>query len=298
MKRWHCLWGVWLALCWLLPAALAAPAYGPLFTFSKQGRTHYLYGTMHVGRPGSDAPDWGLKQALSASDALVLELDPTVEAAVAEVTALAGAAAPRQWRQLDAASRDSLLSQLDQMGVAREQARGLAPSLWLMQLALREYQRMGQQAQHSREAMLLEMARAARRPVLALETAGQQSRLLFEMPAPALREWVCQSAEWQGAEEADRYYRDLISAWERGDLDALQALVALPGYPRLSAWTQHEMLDRRNLAMARRIDDWAASKRLFVAVGALHLAGPQGLVRQLRQRGYQLRPAPRAPRAP
>ncbi|PTU64752.1 hypothetical protein DB032_07375 [Chromobacterium sp. Panama] len=297
MKRWHCLWGVWLALCWLLPAALAAaaPAYGPLFTFSKQGRTHYLYGTMHVGRPGSDAPDWGLKQALSASDALVLELDPTAEAAVAEVTALAGAAAPRQWRQLDAASRDSLLSQLDQMGVAREQARGLAPSLWLMQLALREYQRMGQQAQHSREAMLLEMARAARRPVLALETAGQQSRLLFEMPAPALREWVRQSAEWQGAEEADRYYRDLISAWERGDLDALQALVALPGYPRLSAWTQHEMLDRRNLAMARRIDDWAASKRLFVAVGALHLAGPQGLVRQLRQRGYQLRPAPRAP---
>ncbi|WP_227103277.1 TraB/GumN family protein [Chromobacterium rhizoryzae] len=297
MKRWHCLWGVWLALCWLLPAALAAaaPAYGPLFTFSKQGRTHYLYGTMHVGRPGSDAPDWGLKQALSASDALVLELDPTAEAAVAEVTALAGAAAPRQWRQLDAGSRDSLLSQLDQMGVAREQARGLAPSLWLMQLALREYQRMGQQAQHSREAMLLEMARAARRPVLALETAGQQSRLLFEMPAPALREWVRQSAEWQGAEEADRYYRDLISAWERGDLDALQALVALPGYPRLSAWTQHEMLDRRNLAMARRIDDWAASKRLFVAVGALHLAGPQGLVRQLRQRGYQLRPAPRAP---
>lgn len=297
MKRWHCLWGVWLALCWLLPAALAAaaPAYGPLFTFSKQGRTHYLYGTIHVGRPGSDAPDWGLKQALSASDALVLELDPTAEAAVAEVTALAGAAAPRQWRQLDAASRDSLLSQLDQMGVAREQARGLAPSLWLMQLALREYQRMGQQAQHSREAMLLEMARAARRPVLALETAGQQSRLLFEMPAPALREWVRQSAEWQGAEEADRYYRDLISAWERGDLDALQALVALPGYPRLSAWTQHEMLDRRNLAMARRIDDWAASKRLFVAVGALHLADPQGLVRQLRQRGYQLRPAPRAP---
>lgn len=297
MKRWHCLWGVWLALCWLLPAALAAaaPAYGPLFTFSKQGRTHYLYGTMHVGRPGSDAPDWGLEQALSASDALVLELDPTAEAAVAEVTALAGAAAPRQWRQLDAASRDSLLSQLDQMGVAREQARGLAPSLWLMQLALREYQRMGQQAQHSREAMLLEMARAARRPVLALETAGQQSRLLFEMPAPALREWVRQSAEWQGAEEADRYYRDLISAWERGDLDALQALVALPGYPRLSAWTQHEMLDRRNLAMARRIDDWAASKRLFVAVGALHLAGPKGLVRQLRQRGYQLSPAPRAP---
>ncbi|WP_162897076.1 MULTISPECIES: TraB/GumN family protein [Chromobacterium] len=295
MKRWHFLWGGWLALCLLLQAAQAEPAYGPLFSFSKQGRIHYLYGTMHVGRPGSDTPDWGLKQALRVSDALVLELDPTTAEAAAEVTTLAGAAASRQWRQLDAASQRSLEGQLARIGVAREQARGLAPSLWLMQLALREYQRMGQQAQHSREEMLLEMARAARRPVLALETAGEQSRLLFEMPAPALREWVRQSAEWQGVEEADRYYRELTKAWERGDLDALQAMVALPGYPRLSAWTQHEMLDRRNLTMARRIDELASSRRLLVAVGALHLAGQQGLVKLLRQRGYRVSPAPREP---
>ena len=72
-------------------------------------------------------------------------------------------------------------------------------------------------------------------------------------------------------------------------------MVALPGYPRLSAWTQHEMLDRRNLTMARRIDELASSRRLLVAVGALHLAGPQGLVKLLRQRGYQVSPAPRAP---
>ena len=28
----------------------------------------------------------------------------------------------------------------------------------------------------------------------------------------------------------------------------------------------------------------------FVAVGALHLAGPTGMVRQLRERGYRLTP--------
>ena len=55
------------------------------------------------------------------------------------------------------------------------------------------------------------------------------------------------------------------------------------------------MLDRRNQAMARRIDEMAASRRLLVAVGALHLAGPQGLVKLLRQRGYQVTVAPRAP---
>lgn len=297
MKRWHCLWGLWLALCWLLPAALAAaePAYGPLFTFSKQGRTHYLYGTMHVGRPGSDAPDWGLKQAMAQSEALVLELDVDAPDAPAEVLALARRGAAKQWRQLDTDSRRLLLAQLRRIDVERAQAQSLAPAMWLMQLALNDYQRLGQLTQEGSEAMLRQMARRERRPVLALETTGEQGRMLFEMPAPALREWVRQTADWEDKPEAERYYRELIAAWERGDLEALQAMVALPGYPRLSAWTQREMLDRRNLTMARRIDELTSSRRLLVAVGALHLAGSQGLVKLLGQRGYLVRPAPRAP---
>lgn len=297
MKRWHFLWGGGLALCFLLSAALAAaePAYGPLFTFSKQGRTHYLYGTMHVGRPGSDAPDWGLKQAMTQSEALVLELDVDAPGASAEVLALAQRAAARQWRQLGPDSRRLLLAQLKRIGVERAQAQSLAPAIWLMQLTLNDYQRLGQAAQEGSEKMLLQMARRELRPVLALETTGEQGRMLFEMSAAALREWVRQTADWEDKPEAERYYRELIAAWERGDLDALQAMVALPGYPRLSAWTQHEMLDRRNLTMARRIDELASSRRLLVAVGALHLAGPQGLVKLLRQRGYQVSPAPREP---
>ncbi|NHR05003.1 TraB/GumN family protein [Chromobacterium haemolyticum] len=297
MKRWHCLWGLWLALCWLLPAALAAaePAYGPLFTFSKQGRTHYLYGTMHVGRPGSDAPDWGLKQAMAQSEALVLELDVDAPDAPAEVLALARRGAAKQWRQLDTDSRRLLLAQLRRIDVERAQAQSLAPAMWLMQLALNDYQRLGQLTQEGSEAMLRQMARRERRPVLALETTDEQGRMLFEMPAPALREWVRQTADWEDKPEAERYYRELIAAWERGDLEALQAMVALPGYPRLSAWTQREMLDRRNLTMARRIDELTSSRRLLVAVGALHLAGSQGLVKLLGQRGYLVRPAPRAP---
>ncbi|MCD5360447.1 TraB/GumN family protein [Chromobacterium aquaticum] len=294
MKRWYFLWCGWLAL-WLVLPALAAPAYGPLYSFSKQGRVHYLYGTMHVGRPGTDTPDWGLSQAMARSEALVLELDVDAPGAPAEVLALARQGAARQWRQLGPDSRRLLLAQLQRTGVEPDQARSLAPAMWLMQLTLNEYQRLGQATQEGSETMLLQMARRERRPLLALETTGEQGRMLFEMPAAALREWVRQTAEWQDKPEAERYYRDLIAAWERGDLPALQSMVALPGYPRLSAWTQREMLDRRNQAMARRIDEMAASRRLLVAVGALHLAGPQGLVKLLRQRGYQVTVAPRAP---
>ena len=49
-------------------------------------------------------------------------------------------------------------------------------------------------------------------------------------------------------------------------------------------WSRHD-------AMARKIEAWLIEGRehVFVAVGALHLAGPRGLVEILRKRGYVVR---------
>ena len=170
---------------------------------------------------------------MARSEALVLELDVDAPGAPAEVLALARQGAARQWRQLGPDSRRLLLA-LQRTGVEPDQARSLAPAMWLMQLTLNEYQRLGQATQEGSETMLLQMARGGSAPA-GVGDDRRAGRMLFEMPAAALREWVRQTAEWQDKPEAERYYRDLIAAWERGDLPALQSMVALPGYPRLSA---------------------------------------------------------------
>ena len=45
-------------------------------------------------------------------------------------------------------------------------------------------------------------------------------------------------------------------------------------------WSRHD-------EMVKKIEGYLATRdRHFVAVGALHLAGPRGLVEMLRKRGY------------
>jgi len=41
--------------------------------------------------------------------------------------------------------------------------------------------------------------------------------------------------------------------------------------------------------MAERMEPWLKQGGAFIAVGALHLPGEQGLIRLLRQRGYSVR---------
>ncbi|MBL7775798.1 MAG: TraB/GumN family protein, partial [Saprospiraceae bacterium] len=54
---------------------------------------------------------------------------------------------------------------------------------------------------------------------------------------------------------------------------------------------QRWMLDERNLVMVDGIDSILQSGHaVFAAVGAAHLPGASGLIRQLRERGYRLRP--------
>jgi uncharacterized protein YbaP (TraB family) len=79
---------------------------------------------------------------------------------------------------------------------------------------------------------------------------------------------------------------EMTTAWEQGDLETLERSViedTREHYPGV----YEALFVRRNAAwMEVLTHELAGSGVDFVAVGAGHLLGPDGLVRQLQARGY------------
>ncbi|MEE4175317.1 MAG: TraB/GumN family protein [Xanthomonadales bacterium] len=88
---------------------------------------------------------------------------------------------------------------------------------------------------------------------------------------------------------------ELVTTYLEGDLDALEAMAraemaVLPEATR--TWFQAEGIDARNRRMVSNALPRLEEGCLFIAVGALHLPGDQGLLTLLQEAGYRLEPEP------
>ena len=90
--------------------------------------------------------------------------------------------------------------------------------------------------------------------------------------------------------EAD--FERLLAAYLVGDSDKLTALdeQITGGMLPVSIWSKmrKSLLDDRNITMAKRAVPMALEKPVFVAVGASHLAGENGLISAFKKAGFKL----------
>ena len=261
--------------------APTAPDRGMLWRISRDGRSSYLFGSLHVGKRNWVVPGPALRAAWEATDVLAIELDP------ADVVPALAALPPPQ--PLPA----PLVARVDaRLKAACLPAGALARFPAMLQvstLMLFEFRREGLDAGFGQEMLLMAMAKAQQRPVKSLETVQEQLEALsggeHEL---ALVESALGQLE-RGEVRAPG--RRLADVWERGDLAALtdyESWCHCADTPAERAWTQR-INDDRNLLLAARIDALHASgQRALVAVGALHMSGPQALPKLLAARGFDV----------
>ena len=257
-----------------------------LWRITRDGRSSYLYGSIHVGKLDWSFPGPQVRAALQATDTLALELDP---GRPADRRAHAAAGGDQSRRALSPALKERLARQADAACVPRELLAAQHPVMQALTLTVLAARWQGLEPGYAQELVLGGFARAAQRPVVSLETPEAQMAALIPRAAADARRMVAQLLEQLEQGVAQRGIARLAAAWERGDL------ADLADYER---WCEcitgdddrrqmHRLLDERNPGMAAGIEALHREGRaVFAAVGALHMTGSKALPLLLQQRGF------------
>ncbi|MGD2138157.1 MAG: TraB/GumN family protein [Gammaproteobacteria bacterium] len=137
---------------------------------------------------------------------------------------------------------------------------------------------------------LYRQALEAGKPVHGLETIQEQLQVFDTLPeadqVALLRDAVANLAD------IDAMHAELLSAWKRRDLGRLMALsleTLEEGDQRLAGEFQRRLVVERNRLMVERMQPFLREGGAFVAIGALHLPGEEGVLNRLERQGYTLR---------
>jgi uncharacterized protein YbaP (TraB family) len=265
-----------------------ASDHGFLWRLMKDGRTSYLYGTIHAARDEWMFPGPRVAAALGASDVLALELD------LLDPDILAGLAASARARP-DEALPPALQERIDQRMVAEcidpAPWRTYAPEFQIASLAVIAARREGFDPAYAIDVVLALVARQLAKPVVSLETPEGQMAALRLPSRAATIEFVESSLDDLDRDGAGPMITRLVRAWTEGDL------ADLSDYGRWCECLRNDgertamkrLLDDRNPVLATAIDALhARGQRVFAAVGSLHLIGPDGLPVLLALRGFEV----------
>ena len=271
----------------------AAPPRGLLYAISKNGRTAYLFGTLHVGRADFFPLDLVTTQAVVQSSELVLEVDASqidkMQAGLQRYAALTPPATLDS--TLPPALKKRLHSRLDALGIPRETVQGWKPWMAALTLTGGALKQQGFDFEYATEFYFTGIAQALNKPVVELEGIDYQFQLFDSIPQQDQLVYLGESLDYPETDEIQADSRALINAWLASDAAALQQ-ITLKSYqraPSSAQWVEQKLFTERNQRMTDKVDQMLSEGRTpFVAVGALHLTGHDGLPALLEKRGYRV----------
>ena len=247
-----------------------------------RGEWGYLFGTIHslkqpaLWRSGKVGP------ALDEADRIVVEVARLSDQAGLNKTFAAMSKSPGLPPlsvRLEPDLRPHLAAAMRRVGARESSFAGV--ETWAVALSLA---RAGQSADDAANGIDRAVEAAANgRPVVELEGAAAQLGIFDALPEKEQRDLL--AAVLRDAGSIDNESGSLAEAWRKGDMALIERETrgGLLADPEL----REALFAARNRAWTERLGAMLArGEHPFVAVGAAHMAGPQGLPALIAARGY------------
>jgi len=264
-----------------------APA---MWTFSDEDTTVYLYGTVHILKPGLEWRSPTLDSAFNKADTLVLEADitsPESQAGMQKLVMDYGMFA--EGKSLTATLNDEdeavVSAALQANGIPLQAVDTMKPWMVGLQLSMMQIMQAGYDPQSGVEAVLL--ADAGDKELAYLETAETQIKALGGASIEDQVQGLM--ATLSTMELGPEYLNTLVAEWADGDVKGLGALMSNPAM----FGTQ----DAYDALLTQRNKNWVPGIKALlnepgtkvVAVGAGHLAGPDSVIKMLKAEGLKVK---------
>jgi uncharacterized protein YbaP (TraB family) len=288
-----------LALCCFASAGAAPPAVGDgapkhfLWKVTGSKGVVYLLGTIHVGKADFYPLPSIIEDSFKKADTLVEEIDISEpgETARLQQRVIEDGGYPNGdaiTNHLSEGTRSHLAAYVKKGGLSEPAIAHMRPWLVSMLVVQFELQRMGFDPSNGLDRHFLEEARQSHKPIRALEDAGSQLEL-FSSLSQKLQDRLLLST-LVDMEKSGDFFDLLTRAWQSGDTAAIREVITsgVRDYPQLKP-LMTKMFDDRNTAMTAKIARFLQTpKSYFVAVGAGHLVGDQGIPSQLRRKNFRV----------
>ncbi len=134
---------------------------------------------------------------------------------------------------------------------------------------------------------LLELARKYKLKTFGVETLEEQLAVIDALPLKEQAKMLVQIVE--DTAQGTARFEELVQTYLNQDLSAMMALAEDPTLPKE---IQQQFINARNLVMADRIAKFVRERSTFVAVGAAHLGGKQGVIELLKAKGFEIKAVP------
>lgn len=258
----------------------------------------YIFGTHHMAPLSiiNDIPE--IQHALDNTESIVGEIDMTggqlqmamklQQYAIAPSdSTLSSLYTPQQYAALDSA----FTKLIDNPALSLKMLDGMRPmvvqalvTVSLMQKYLPEYN-----PEEQLDSYFQKEAKALGKEIIGLETVDQQGEILYKgMPIDRQAKALLKILE--NPQESIEEVKSVNQAYLSHDLQVLLDKTNDAETDEDSKNFMNLILNNRNHDWMTRLPDILSSRPTFVAVGALHLPGPDGILHLLENQGFSIQP--------
>ena len=261
-------------------------ASGVLWAVSKPGvQTNYLLGTIHSDDPRVTQIPAAVAQAFANSRSFTGELDMSMDSLEQTQQAMLLPEGSQLKNILGQVRFKKCVKLMADYGVPDTVVNKMKP--WAIALQLNMPKPV---SDRFLDLVLYQQAVARGMPVHALETIPEQIAVFDKLPVE--QQIILLDEAIANYESTPALIDTLIDLYLARDLAGLQAVnedQMQKGDLSLAAEIEQRLIVQRNHRMVDRMQVRLNEGKAFIAVGALHLPGKEGILNLLEQQGYQVK---------